>query len=77
MTEQQPDPVDLGHLAYTDEPAPDLPPAGPDDIEVPRTFRLPVELNSSITTTATAGSRQSSLADVLSALVSIRSRDAA
>jgi hypothetical protein len=100
MSEQQPDPVDVDHLTYTDDPVPALPPPGrPDDVKVPRTFRLPVDLDSWITATATAkgvqrsdlvrdllelgreafegADRQISLADVLSALASIRSRDAA
>jgi hypothetical protein len=100
VNEQQPDPVDMDHLTYTDDPVPDLPPpGGPDDVKVPRTFRLPIDLDSWITTTAVAkgiqrsdlvrnllelgreafegADRQISLADVLSALASIRSRDAA
>ena len=99
MSEQQPDPVDMEHLTYVDGPVLDLPPAGrPDDVKVPRTFRLPVDLDAWITTTAAdkgvqrsdfvrdllelgreafeGADRQISLADVLTALASIRSRAA-
>lgn len=97
---EQPDAVDVYSLTFTDEPVVDVPPvAGPDDIMVARSFRLPVELDQWIIQTASAkgikpsalvrdllelgraayqdADRPVSLADVLAALASVRSRDAA
>lgn len=98
--DQQPDPVDMDALTFLDEPVTDLPPpATAENVKVPRTYRLPVELDQWIATTARAkgvrpsdlvrdllelgraaheqADRPVSLADVLSAIMSVRPRDAA
>jgi hypothetical protein len=55
VTSEQPDPIDLDSLTFTDEPVIDLPPiAGPDDFTVTRNHRLPFELDQWITHTASA-----------------------
>ena len=97
---QQPDPVDMDALTFLDEPVTDVPPpATADNVKVPRTYRLPVDLGQWIAATAQAkGVRPSdlvrdllelgrasyqqvdrpvSMADVLSAIMSVRPRDAA
>lgn len=96
----QPGAIDMHNLTFTDEPVEDVPaPAGPDDVKVVRSYRLPVELDQWINQTASANGikpavlvrdllelgraayqeadRAVSLADVLRALASVRSRDAA
>jgi hypothetical protein len=97
---QQPDLVNMDALTFLDEPVTDVPPpATADNVKVPRTYRLPVELDQWIAATARAkGVRPSelvrdllelgrvayeqvdrpvSMADVLSAIMSVRPRDAA
>jgi hypothetical protein len=55
VVSEQPDAIDLDNLIFTDEPVTDIPPvAGPDDIKVARSYRLPVELDQWIITTAAA-----------------------
>ena len=96
----QPGAIDMHNLTFTDEHVEDVPPpAGPDDVKVARSYRLPVELDQWINQTASAkgitpsvlvrdllelgraayqeADRPVSLADVLRALASVRSRDAA
>ena len=96
----EPAPVDMLGLTFTDAPVDDLPPAaGPDDVKVVRSYRLPVDLDQWINETAAAkgikpstlvrdllelgraayqdADRAVSLADVLRALASVRSKDAA
>ena len=61
---EQPAGVDMHSLTFTDEPAGEVPPRprGPDDVKVPRTYRLPVELDEWITRTAsTRGVQRSDL----------------
>lgn len=96
----EPAPVDMAGLTFTDAPVDDVPaPAGPDDVKVVRSYRLPVELDAWIVQTASSkgikpstlvrdllelgraayqdADRAVSLADVLRALASVRSQDAA
>jgi hypothetical protein len=55
MTDQQPGPVDMQGLTFTDAPVDDVPDAaGPDDVKVARSYRLPVDLDQWISQTATA-----------------------
>lgn len=100
MVSEQPDPVDMARLTFTDAPVLDVPsPAGADDVMVARTRRIPVELDQWIERTATAkgltpselvrqllalgraayeeADRPVSMADVLTAIMGVRSRDAA
>lgn len=100
MSEQQPDPVDMDTLTFTDEAVHDVPPpATPSTVMVPRSVRVPFDLDRWVTATAQRrGVKESdllrdllvlgrsafeqydhpvSLADVLSALVAVRPRDAA
>src|SRR3954451_13848049 len=102
MTEQQPDPVDMDNLTFGDGPMDVVLPAPPrpDDIKVPRSYRLPVDLDQWITRTAAArgqkpsdfvrdmlrlarsvldpeNDRQVSMADVLRALATVHTHDAA
>jgi hypothetical protein len=101
MTEQQPDPVDMDSLTFVDGTLDVvLPVPGPDDIKVPRSYRLPVDLDQWITQTAAAkgqkpsdfvrdmlrlarsvlereSDRQVSMADVLRALATVHTHDAA
>lgn len=96
----EPAPVDMAGLTFTDALAEDVPPqAGPDDVKVVRSYRLPVELDAWIVQTASSkgikpstlvrdllelgraayqdADRAVSLADVLRALATVRSKDAA
>jgi hypothetical protein len=98
--DQQPDPVNMDALTFLDEPVTDIPPpATPDNVKVPRTYRLPAELDQWITATAhakgvrpsdlvrdllelgrvtyTHNDRPVSMADVLTAIMSVQPRDAA
>jgi hypothetical protein len=100
VSEQQPDPIDMDSLTFTDEQVTDVPPPATEaKVKVPRTYRLSFELDQWITKTADAkGLRPSdvvrdllelgraayvqvdrpvSMADVLSAVMSVRPRDAA
>jgi hypothetical protein len=97
---RQPDPVDMDALTFLDEPVTNIPPpATADNVKVPRTYRLPVELDQWIAVTAqdkgvrpsdlvrdllelgraayTQTDRPVSMADVISAIMSVRPRDAA
>jgi hypothetical protein len=97
---QQPDPVGMEALTFLDEPVTNIPPpATADNVKVPRTYRLPVELDQWIAVTSQANGvrpsdlvrdllelgraayaqadRPVSMADVLSAIMSVRPRDAA
>jgi len=53
---EQPAGVDMHALTFTDEPAGEVPPrpGGPEEVTVPRTYRLPAELDEWITRTASA-----------------------
>jgi hypothetical protein len=100
MSEQQPDPVDMDALVFTDEPVTDLPPpATVANVMVPRSYRLPFALDEWITRTAAEKGvqpsdlvrdllalgraayervdRPVSLAEVISAVMSVSPRDAA
>lgn len=100
LSNQQPGAVDVHGLTFTDAPVDNVPPAaGPDDIKVARSYRLPIDLDQWIAQTAADkgikpstlvrdllelgraayqdADRAVSLADVLRALASIRSKDAA
>jgi len=100
---EQPAGVDMHALTFTDEPPGEVPPRprprAPEEVKVPRTYRLPAALDQWITQTAAAkgvqrsdlvrnllelgrdvfegADRPVSMADVLGALASVRSHDAA
>jgi len=98
---EQPAGTDMDALTFTGEPAGEAPPRprGPEEVKVPRTYRLTAELDEWITRTAAdrgwqrsdlvrnllelgrgvfeGADRPVSMADVLSALASVRSHGAA